>query len=59
MLKELPYFADGRLLFKAMRKFVDEVFEIVDICSEDGTAMPAIDKLKNAIMNETLEAHSP
>ncbi|CAJ1398539.1 unnamed protein product [Effrenium voratum] len=24
---------------------------------EDGTAMPAIDKLKNAIMNETLEAH--
>eukprot|EP00434_Breviolum_minutum_P009777 symbB.v1.2.008610.t1/scaffold541.1/size189716/6 len=31
-IKTLPFYADGRLLFAAIKKYTDEMFDLLDIC---------------------------
>lgn len=55
-LKQLPFYADGRLLFAAIQKFVDEMYEQLPLC-ENGKLREDFHRLKEQFLNETLEAN--
>lgn len=55
-MKTLPFYADGRLLWGAIRKFVEEVSEAIPFC-EDGKMVNGFEPLREAFLNETFEAH--
>eukprot|EP00913_Durusdinium_trenchii_P027292 g25604.t1 len=60
-MKTLPFYADGRLLWGAIRKFVEEVSEAIPFCDawqlEDGKMVNGFEPLREAFLNETFEAH--
>ena len=55
-IKTLPFYADGRLLFAAIKKYTDEMFDLLDIC-EDGELASDFLHLREQFLNETVEAH--
>jgi len=56
-LRSLPYYADGRLLWETIKKFITEIFQRSNVCTEEGALQKEIADFKKEVVAETFEAH--
>lgn len=55
-LRSLPYYADGRLLWESIKKFITEILRRSNICTEEGALQEVITDFKKELLAETSEA---
>ncbi|CAE7320799.1 unnamed protein product [Symbiodinium sp. CCMP2456] len=54
-LRSLPYYADGRLLWETIKKFITDIFQRSNVCTEEDALQPAMANFGKELLAETIE----